>query len=87
MRRLGLDVGTNSIGWALLALDEDGKPDALLDAGVRIFADGYRSQDTTNAAERRGYRGARRRRDRMLQRRARLYEILDGLGLRPRRPR
>ena len=31
--RLGLDLGTNSIGWCLLELS-DGQPSALVDAGV-----------------------------------------------------
>ena len=33
---LGLDIGSNSIGWALLETTED-KPSKLLDIGSRIF--------------------------------------------------
>ena len=38
--RLGLDVGTNSIGWAAVRLDDNDAPCGLLDVGVRIFPDG-----------------------------------------------
>ena len=36
--RLGLDIGTSSIGWCLI---EDGK--RIIDVGVRIFSDGRES--------------------------------------------
>ena len=36
-RILGLDLGTNSLGWALIETDEGGVPKRILDAGVRIF--------------------------------------------------
>ena len=43
--RLGLDLGTNSIGWAAIQLGEirlgeKEEPCGLLDMGVRIFPDG-----------------------------------------------
>jgi len=67
--RLGLDVGTNSLGWSVLKLDEKGEPCAIKDAGVRIFADGRDEKSkATLAATRREKRSARRRRDRFLQR-------------------
>jgi len=34
---LGLDLGTNSIGWALFEGNEQKKPVKLIDLGVRIF--------------------------------------------------
>lgn len=38
MRRiLGLDLGTNSIGWALVEVDEDGKIVRILGMGSRII--------------------------------------------------
>ena len=37
--RLGLDIGTNSIGWWLYAT-EDGAITDVIDGGVRIFSDG-----------------------------------------------
>ena len=38
--RLGLDLGTNSIGWAVYSLDTSEEPLELVDLGVRIFSDG-----------------------------------------------
>ncbi|MEQ1545964.1 hypothetical protein [Methyloglobulus sp.] len=35
-RILGLDLGTNSIGWALLE-ETEGKPQKIIDLGSRIF--------------------------------------------------
>ena len=35
--RLSLDLGTNSIGWAQLSLNEALRPTDLLDGGVHIF--------------------------------------------------
>ena len=82
--RLGLDMGTNSIGWAAIDLDENGKPCGVLDMGVRIFPDGRNSTDkTSNAVERRLARGQRRRRDRYLGRREKLISALVAYGLMP----
>ena len=83
--RLGLDLGTNSIGWAAVKLDENGEPYGVIDMGVRIFPDGRNPTDkTSNAASRRVARGARRRRDRYLKRRADLIQALVEYGLMPR---
>lgn len=38
--RLGLDLGTNSIGWAVYSIDKNKKVEELVDLGVRIFSDG-----------------------------------------------
>ena len=82
--RLGLDLGTNSIGWAAVSLDENGEPSGLLDMGVRIFPDGRDAQSkTSNAVDRRLARGQRRRRDRYLQRRGDLMQALIEFGLMP----
>lgn len=84
MLRLGLDLGTNSIGWALYRLDGDGEPAELIDGGVLIHQDGRNSQSrASNAAERREARGARRNRGRMLQRRQRVARLLRNLDLLP----
>jgi CRISPR-associated endonuclease Csn1 len=42
--RLGLDLGTNSIGWAALELSAEGAVTRLLDMGVTIFPDGREPQ-------------------------------------------
>ena len=34
--RLGLDLGTNSIGWAAVKLDEHGEPRGVLDMGPHL---------------------------------------------------
>ena len=82
--RLGLDMGTNSIGWAAIELDESGTPCGILDMGVRIFPDGRNPRDeASNAVQRRVARGQRRRRDRYLKRRDDLIKALVEYGLMP----
>lgn len=48
--RLALDIGTTSIGWAMLRLDVDDQPIAVTRAGVRIFGDGRNPKDGTSLA-------------------------------------
>jgi CRISPR-associated endonuclease Csn1 len=58
---LGLDLGTNSIGWALL--DNEKEKNKLQDKGVLIFSEGVKKekgQEKSKAAERTGFRSARR---------------------------
>ena len=83
--RLGLDVGTNSVGWAAINLDDDGNPCGILDMGVRIFPDGRNPTDeSSNAMQRRLARGQRRRRDRYLMRREDLINTLMECRLMPK---
>ncbi len=59
---LGLDLGTNSIGWAVVET-EDNKTFTPVDKGVRIFQEGVKIEkgvEGSKAAERTGYRSARR---------------------------
>ncbi len=82
--RLGLDLGTNSLGWSLVALDEDDRPTRFLRMGVRIFPDGRNPKDGSSlAAARRLARSMRRRRDRFLKRRARLMRLMIEHGFMP----
>ena len=82
--RLGLDIGTNSIGWAAIELDANSEPRGIVDMGVRIFPDGRDAQSkTSNAVDRRVARGQRRRRDRYLKRRGQLTAALIDFGLMP----
>src|SRR6185312_13815653 len=82
--RLGLDIGTNSIGWAAVTLNEAGRPNGLLALGARIFSDGRNPKDGSSlAVQRRVPRGMRRRRDRYLRRRDDLMELLIALNLMP----
>jgi CRISPR-associated endonuclease Csn1 len=77
MKRLGLDIGTNSIGWCLI---EDGA--RIVDIGVRIFSDGRDPKSgATLAVDRRLARSMRRRRDRYLGRRSAFLRTLVELGL------
>jgi CRISPR-associated endonuclease Csn1 len=83
--RLGLDVGSNSLGWFMVWLDGEGNPASLGPGGVRIYPDGRDPQSkTSNAVDRRVARGARRRRDRYLRRRTSLMDLLITHGLMPR---
>ena len=82
--RLGLDVGSNSLGWCVLELNEDGEPFRIEAAGSRIFSDGRQVKTkATLKAERRTARSARRRQDRYKQRRTYLLYELTRLGLFP----
>jgi CRISPR-associated endonuclease Csn1 len=83
-KRLGIDFGSNSLGWCLYLVESDGRPVAILALGVRIFSDGRNptSKDSL-AVERRSARAMRRRRDRYLQRRSFLLAALVAHGLMP----
>jgi len=80
---LGLDIGTRSIGWALL---KTGKQPSIVGIGVRVFPEGVerdkgleKSKNTT----RREARGSRRIKYRRNQRRDKLVKILQSAGLLP----
>ena len=89
MYKLGIDIGTTSIGWAVVELEKNNEkyiPTNLLDFGVRIFNNGL-SQDTkpkSLAVIRRIAKGARRNRDRYLQRRKKLFDLLVKHNLMPK---
>jgi CRISPR-associated endonuclease Csn1 len=75
---LGLDLGTNSIGWAIV--DKDGTDFLLIDKGVRIFSEGVKSEkgvESSRAAERTGFRSARKIK---FRRKLRKYETLKVLS-------
>jgi len=81
--RLGLDIGTNSIGWWLYAANLN----ETIDGGVRIFSDGRDPKSKASlAVDRRVARAMRRRRDRYLRRRTVLMERLAAAGLMPNDP-
>ena len=90
MMRLGLDIGTNSIGWWLYETDGEGADATIthvIDGGVRIFSDGRDPKSGTSlAVNRRAARAMRRRRDRYLRRRATLMKVLAREGLMPAEP-
>lgn len=75
--RLGIDLGTNSLGWCMLRLNNSKEPVAVIKAGVRLFHDGR--QDKTKAplsVERREARGIRRNIDRRIMRQNYLLKLL-----------
>ena len=88
---LGLDLGTNSIGWALIESDFKSKTGNILGIGSRIIP---MSQDilgkfesgnsVSQTAERTGYRGVRRLYQKDNLRRERLHRVLNILGFLPR---
>lgn len=87
---LGLDLGTNSIGWALIEIDEDNIPIRIIAMGARIiplspndreqFQKGQsitKNQDRTKArTQRKGY-------DRKQLRKSDLKEVLKRLNIQP----
>jgi len=84
---LGLDVGANSIGWALIGWD-DGNPQSIIDAGARTFDAGVEGQlesgrDQSRSVDRREARAVRRRLDRRARRLNHLFHVLQKAGLLP----
>lgn len=82
--RLALDLGSTSLGWAVLRLNSQQEPSAIMKAGVRIFSDGRNPKDGSSlAVTRREARAMRRRRDRLLKRKARMMHTLIRYGFFP----
>lgn len=82
--RLALDLGSTSLGWAMIRLNAESAPCAVIKAGVRIFSDGRNPKDGSSlAVTRREARAMRRRRDRLLKRKARMMATLVRHGFFP----
>ncbi|MGN0929268.1 MAG: type II CRISPR RNA-guided endonuclease Cas9 [Alphaproteobacteria bacterium] len=88
MYKLGIDIGTNSIGWAVVEIKRENDkiiPLNLIDFGVRIFNNGL-TQDTkpkSLASVRSEAKGARVNQDRYLVRRKKLFDLLVSYGFMP----
>ena len=83
--RLGLDLGTNSIGWSVFSLDKDNEVLELVDLGVRIFSDGRDSKTNEPlAVSRRIARGQRKSIYRRKLRRKQTFRLLQKQGLFPK---
>uniref|UniRef100_UPI0023F37522 type II CRISPR RNA-guided endonuclease Cas9 n=1 Tax=Chryseobacterium cucumeris TaxID=1813611 RepID=UPI0023F37522 len=87
---LGLDLGTNSIGWALVKQDFENKQGEILGMGTRIIpmsqdilGDFGKGNSVSQTAERTKYRSVRRLRERFLLRRERLHRVLNILNFLP----
>ena len=84
---LGLDLGAKSVGWALIRGPESGAPE-IIDMGVRVFEAGVdgdieTGQDSSRAAARRLARQLRRQTFRRVQRKRRLFSLLQQAGMFP----
>lgn len=85
---LGLDVGANSIGWAIVRLDETDQPSEIVRVGTRIFEAGLADLEVDakgkpRNAERRAARMRRRQLERRGRRLALLYRALQKAGFLP----
>jgi CRISPR-associated endonuclease Csn1 len=85
MKILGLDLGTNSIGWAVVEKNND-ENFKLIDKGVRIFQEGVKiekGKESSKAASRTGFRSARRIKFRRKLRKIELLKVLSSNGYCP----
>lgn len=87
---LGLDLGTNSIGWALIEQDFEQKKGKILGLGTRIIpmsqdiiSDFGKGNTKSQTADRTAARGVRRLYQRDNLRRERLHRVLNILGFLP----
>ncbi len=88
---LGLDLGSASLGWALIGMDATDTPVSLIRAGVRIFEPGVdgsaleiqQGKDQSKAVDRRAERLRRRQLRRRVARQRELFGVLQGVGLLP----
>lgn len=88
---LGIDVGSASLGWALLQGNSSSEPGKLQRAGVRVFDPGVsgteldilQGKDKSRAVERRHARLRRRQIRRRAARQRELFELLQQHGLMP----
>jgi CRISPR-associated endonuclease Csn1 len=88
---LGLDLGTNSIGWALVDQDSENRKGEILGMGSRIIpmsqdilGEFDKGNSVSQTAERTNYRSIRRLRERYLLRRERLLRILNVMNFLPK---
>lgn len=90
---LGLDLGTNSIGWALINRGEE--EDAVINSGIEMLGsrilpmdaarigDFGKGNPVSQTADRTAFRGIRRLHERQLLRRQRLLRVLHVMGWLP----
>ncbi len=87
-RTLGLDIGSNSIGWALV--DDDSKTPGIVGMGVRVFPEGVdrdqKGAEKSKNEQRRIARGMRRQIARRARRKAVLRRALIEAGMYPSDP-
>ena len=83
MRILGLDIGTTSIGFALVDFDKSRHAGSILRLGVRIFPEARDPDGTPLNQQRRAKRMMRRQLRRRRERRRSLNELLASSDLLP----
>ena len=84
-KTLGLDLGTNSIGWAIVE-KEKGEETQLTDKGVLIFTEGVKSEkgiESSRAAARTEKRSVRRIKFRRKLRKFETLKVLSNEGMCP----
>lgn len=91
--KFGLDIGTNSIGWTVIEKQdgvydflkkEDENGDLIPSKGSYIFSKSVDANENSKASERRGFRGSRRRIDRIRLRKIATLKVLDEFKLCPK---
>ncbi len=85
---LGLDLGSNSIGWSLIKIDENDNPCGIERVGVRVFEAGMEGQyeqgkEESRNKKRREARLVRRQIERRARRYRKLANLLQSIGLLP----
>lgn len=83
---LGLDLGTNSIGWALVNDDEktiEGMGSRIIPISQDILGKFDSGNSVSQTAERTTFRSVRRLRERQLLRRERIHRVLNIMGFLP----
>lgn len=88
---LGLDLGANSLDWAMIAKDENNEATGIIASGVRVFDSGMDGDFSSGKAtpynvRRRDSRQARRRLQRRARRQRRLAHLLREKDLLPDGP-
>ncbi len=87
-RILGIDTGTNSLGWAVVEKEEDGTY-KLLKQGSLIFQEGVKIEkgnESSKAADRTAHRASRKHYFRRRLRKIRALKVLMKYGLCPQVP-
>lgn len=91
-KTLGLDLGTNSIGWAVVNSVEENKAEKcwielagsrIIPMDAAILGDFDKGNSKSQTADRTAFRSVRRLRERCLLRRERLHKVLHLLGFLP----
>lgn len=74
---IGLDIGIASVGWAIVALDEDARPYGLIDTNSRIFKKAENAKGESMARTRRMARSTRRILRRRALRKQDAYQLIE----------